>query len=220
MKIFANREQAGRELARRLHRETAYKDAIVFALPRGGVPVGYAIAETLHLPLDIVVVRKLGVPAQPELAMGAIASGGVVILNDDIVKMIGGSRELVSEVEQTERRELARRERIYRSGIAEHDISGHAAILVDDGAATGATMRAAIRAVRLHYPKLVIVALPTISVEAFRMLQLEADQLVCLQVAEPFHSVGEWYRDFDQTTDEQVTTLLSRAQSIQVNQTA
>ncbi|MES1191881.1 MAG: phosphoribosyltransferase [Steroidobacter sp.] len=220
MKIFTNREQAGRELARRLHREVNCKDAIVLALPRGGVPVGYAVAQALRLPLDILVVRKLGVPSQPELAMGAIASGDVVVLNDDIMQMINGSQALVEEVSRIERDELLRRERTYRGDLPPLQVAGHTVILVDDGAATGATMRAAVRALQQQHATQVIAALPTASVEAFHLLKQEADQVVCLQIPELFYSVGEWYQEFAQTTDQQVMDLLARARSMNITQSA
>lgn len=220
MKIFTNREQAGRELARRLHREVNCKDAIVLALPRGGVPVGYAVAQALRLPLDILVVRKLGVPSQPELAMGAIASGDVVVLNDDIMQMINGSQALVEEVSRIEREELLRRERTYRGDLPPLQVAGHTVILVDDGAATGATMRAAVRALQQQHATQVIAALPTASVEAFHLLKQEADQVVCLQIPELFYSVGEWYQEFAQTTDQQVMDLLARARSMNITQSA
>lgn len=220
MKIFTNREHAGRELARRLHREVNCKDAIVLALPRGGVPVGYAVAQALRLPLDILVVRKLGVPSQPELAMGAIASGDVVVLNDDIMHMINGSQALVEEVSRIEREELLRRERTYRGDLPPLQVAGHTVILVDDGAATGATMRAAVRALQQQHATQVIAALPTASVEAFHLLKQEADQVVCLQIPELFYSVGEWYQEFAQTTDQQVMDLLARARSMNITQSA
>ncbi|HVY24466.1 MAG TPA: phosphoribosyltransferase [Steroidobacteraceae bacterium] len=220
MKIFTNREHAGRELARRLHREVNCKDAIVLALPRGGVPVGYAVAQALRLPLDILVVRKLGVPSQPELAMGAIASGDVVVLNDDIMHMINGSQALVEEVSRIERDELLRRERTYRGDLPPLQVAGRTVILVDDGAATGATMRAAVRALQQQHATQVIAALPTASVEAFHLLKQEADQVVCLQIPELFYSVGEWYQEFAQTTDQQVMDLLARARSMNITQSA
>ena len=225
MKIFTNREQAGRELARRLHREVNCKDAIVLALPRGGVPVGYAVAEALRLPLDVLVVRKLGAPAQPELAMGAIASGNVIVLNDDIMHMINdsqsrGSQSLIEEVSRIEREELLRRERTYRGDLPPLDVAGRTVILVDDGAATGATMRAAVRALQQQHATQVVVALPTASVEAFHMLKQDADQVVCLQIPELFYSVGEWYQEFAQTTDQQVVDLLTRARSMNITQSA
>ncbi len=210
-RIFENRADAGRALARALRRFDGAQDAIVLALPRGGVPVGFEIAQSLHLPLDVLVVRKLGLPWHPELAMGAIASGGALVLNDDVLRMAGGRPEAVQQVQRQEQRELERREKAYRGARPPLDLSGRTAIVVDDGLATGATMEAAVRALRILGAKRVVVAIPVASPEARDRIAAIADEVVCLEAPPFFSAVGQWYREFGQTSDEEVGDLLGRA---------
>ena len=203
-----DRREAGAILASLLSRYAGRRDVIVLALPRGGVPVGYEVAEALGAPLDIFLVRKLGMPGHPEFAMGAIASGGVRVLSDDVVRLYGVSEEAIAEVARVEQAELERREREYRQHHAPAVVTGKVAILVDDGLATGSTMKAAIQAVRVQKPARVVVAVPVgapSSCEEFRKI---ADDVVCARTPEPFSAVGLWYQDFSQTTDDEVRTLL------------
>ena len=202
---FADRRDAGRQLAAALgkYRNT---DAVVLALPRGGVPVGYEVARALGLPLAVFVVRKLGTPGQRELAMGAIASGGVRVLNEQLISDLGISPEVIDAVAAEEERELKRRELLYGSTVPE--LRNRAVILVDDGLATGATMRAAVRAVRLHGPARIVVAVPVGASDTCDTLRREADELLCLRMPEPFSAVGLWYSRFDQTTDDEVRKLI------------
>jgi putative phosphoribosyl transferase len=208
MKTFRDRVDAGQQLANKL-RQFADANAIVLALPRGGVPVGAEVARKLHLPLDVLVVRKLGAPGQPELAMGAIASGGAVVMNPEVRAYFADQPEVVDAITQREQQELQRRERVFRATHAPLDVKDKTAIVVDDGAATGATMRAALQALRMLGARQVIVALPVCSLEAERMLSQEADKIICLEVPRTFYAVGQWYEQFDQTTDEEVRQLLS-----------
>jgi putative phosphoribosyl transferase len=212
MKRFTDRRTAGQELAERLAHYLDQPDVLVLGLPRGGVPVAYEVARFLQAPLDVMVVRKLGAPGQPELAVGAIASGGVTLLNEAIPAWFRDA----SDIERTaaaEHVELERRERIYRGEHAPLDARNRTIILVDDGAATGATMRAAVRAVRKLNAKRVVVALPVASLEAVELLRSEADEVVCLGAPLGFYSVGQWYDEFPQLTDEEVKDLLMRAKS-------
>lgn len=208
MKIFRDRIDAGRQLAQALDRFNAKPDVIVLALPRGGVPVGAEIAHTLNLPLDVLVVRKLGAPGQPELAMGAIASGGAVVMNPEVRAYFADQPKVIEAITHREHEELKRRERAYRGDRPPLDVKGKTAVLVDDGAATGATMRAAVSALRTLGAKRVIVALPVCSQEAERLLRREADETICVEVPHSFYAVGQWYEDFGQTTDEEVRELL------------
>ncbi len=205
---FGNRIEAGRKLGGELAHCRAGEKAIVLGLTRGGVPVAFAVADRLRLPLDIVVVRKLGVPWQPELAMGAIA-GSALILDHPMIEELGIAEEEVQAVIEREEKEVARREALYRSGRAAPDLTARTVILVDDGLATGSTMVAAVRAVRASKPLRVIVAVPVGSLQACRRLQAEADDVVCLDTPEYFMAVGEWYRNFDQTSDNEVVGLLA-----------
>jgi predicted phosphoribosyltransferase len=184
-------------------------DVLVLALPRGGVPVGYEVARALQAPLDIVLVRKLGVPGHEELAMGAVATGGVRVLNDDVVKPLGISDHMIEAAAAQELEELSRRERLYRGRHPVPDISGRTAILVDDGLATGATMRAAIQSLRQQRPARIVVAVPTASPDICEALRSEADDVICAMTPEPFFAVGHWYDDFTQTTDDEVRRLLT-----------
>jgi putative phosphoribosyl transferase len=208
---FANREEAGAALTERLSAYANRADVVVLALPRGGVPVGFAIAERLHVPLDVIIVRKLGVPGHEELAMGAVASGGLRVVNRDIVEAAGVEPGAIDAVARAEMRELARREALYRHGRAPPQLSGRVVILVDDGLATGSTMRVAIQAARREKPRHIVVAAPVAARETCTELSREVDEMICLHTPDPFYAVGLWYADFSQTSDEQVIELLSRA---------
>lgn len=209
--LFRNRYDAGRQLAEKLAHYADRNDVLVLALPRGGVPVGYEVAEALAAPLDVFLVRKLGVPGQEELAMGAIASGGVRVLNEPVVRMLGLSEEEIKRVEADERWELDRREREYRAGRPPLNVRGKIVVLVDDGLATGSSMRAAVAALRRLGPARVIVAVPVGARETCAEFEREADEAICASEPEPFHAVGVWYDDFAQTSDEEVHELLARA---------
>jgi putative phosphoribosyl transferase len=208
---FRDRDEAGRllgsELARRLGNA---RNIVVLALPRGGVPVGFAVAQALSAPLDVFVVRKLGVPGHEELAMGAIASGGVRVLNDEVLGYIPVTKEVIEDVATREQQELERRERAYRGNRPPLDVTGRTVIVVDDGLATGSTMRAAVQALRKKQPRSIIVAVPVAARQTCIDLRAEVDDLVCLRTPEPFQAVGLWYENFDQTTDEEVHDLLDR----------
>jgi predicted phosphoribosyltransferase len=208
---FGDRREAGVVLADRLNEFADRDDVVVLALPRGGVPVGYEVARALGAQLDVFVVRKLGLPGHPELAMGAIASGDVRVLNKDVLESYPVSRSAIEAVTRTERVELERRERTYRDGWPLVPIEGRVVILVDDGLATGSTMRAAVLAVRRLHPARVIVAVPVGAVQTCQALREVADEVVCAFTPEPFRAVGLWYADFSQTTDEEVQQLLARA---------
>jgi predicted phosphoribosyltransferase len=205
---FRDRRAAGRALAQALGAYADQADVRVLALPRGGVPVAFEVARALHAPLDVFVVRKLGVPGHEEYAMGAIATGQVQVLDDDVVRQLGISEAAVARVVQAERVELERREQCYRSGRPALDVCGCKVLLVDDGLATGSTMRAAVRALRLLQPARVVVCSPVASVQAAALLRGEADEVTCLLTPPHFHAVGAWYTDFSQTTDEEVMQLL------------
>jgi predicted phosphoribosyltransferase len=205
---FANRREAGVELAERLRSYKGRGDAIVLALPRGGVPIGYEVALQLSIPLDIFVVRKLGVPGHRELAMGAIASGGVRILNADVVEWYGIPTETIDEVTHEEAAELERRERAYRDGREPLPLENRVVLLIDDGLATGSTMKAAVEAVRAHEPARIVVAVPVGAPDTCQELATLADDVVCARTPQPFSAVGMWYRDFSETSDDEVRTLL------------
>ena len=206
--LFQDRVEAGSQLAERLQRYADRDDVMVLALPRGGVPVGYEVAGALRLPFDVFVVRKLGVPGHEELAMGAIASGGVLLVNQDVVNALGIPDRVIDSVAKTEQAELARRERLYRDTRPPANLTNKTVILVDDGLATGSTMRAAVQAVRQHHPARVIVAVPVGAAETCSELDREADEVVCVRMPEPFVAVGLWYRDFTPTSDNEVRALL------------
>jgi putative phosphoribosyl transferase len=205
---FRDRVQAGQFLSRKLKAYADRTDVIVLALPRGGVPVGLEVARLLHAPLDVFLVRKLGTPGQEELAMGAIASGGIRVLNDEVVEFLHVPERVIDSVTARELRELARRERLYREGRPPLDVTDRAVILVDDGLATGSTMRAAVAALRQAKPKRIVVAVPLAAAPTCRDLRGEVDELVCLQTPEPFYSVGFWYEDFSQTSDDDIREML------------
>jgi predicted phosphoribosyltransferase len=206
---FLDRTEAGRVLAKRLGRFARRKDVVVLGLPRGGVPVAYEVAAALGAPLDVFLVRKLGVPGHRELAMGAIASGGTRVLNEDVLRELHLGESEIEAVVAEEERELERRERTY--GGRGHDVEGKVVVLVDDGLATGATMRAAVAALRQRHPARIVVAVPTAPPSTCAEVGAEADEIVCAMTPEPFHAVGAWYEDFDQTTDDEVRQLLDRA---------
>ena len=208
---FDDRLQAGRQLAESLSGLTGREHLLVLALPRGGVPVGAEVARALDAPLDLMLVRKLGVPVQPELAMGAIASGGVRVMNWPIVHATGVTQSMIESVARAETAELERRERLYRGGRPPPLIQGRELILVDDGLATGATMRAAVAAAAAQRPAGITVAVPVASAEAVALLMEEADAVVCLATPDPFIGVGRWYRSFPQTDDDEVSGLLRAA---------
>jgi predicted phosphoribosyltransferase len=209
MERFTNRREAGHALARHLRAFANDSDAVVLALPRGGVPVAYEIARELDLPLDVFIVRKLGVPRYEELAMGAIASGGARVLNDEVVHRLGISEEEIDAVAAREQLELERREREYRGDTSPLDVTGKTAILVDDGLATGSTMRAAIQALRQKNAGQIIVAVPVGAPDSCERIAREADRVLCAIQPEDFQAVGAWYEDFSQTTDAEVCELLS-----------
>ena len=208
--LFRDRRDAGRLLAEKLAAYANRPDALVLALPRGGVPVAYEVARALGAPLDVFVVRKLGVPGYEELAMGAVATGGVRVLNDQLVERLGIPEQMIDAVAARELQELARRERRYRGGRPPPDVRGRTVILVDDGLATGATMHAAIEALRQQKPTRIVVAVPTASPETCEEMKTKADDVICAITPAPFQAVGRWYQDFSQTTDEEVEALLSR----------
>jgi predicted phosphoribosyltransferase len=211
MRPFANRVDGGRQLARALAALQGRPDLMVLGLPRGGVPVAAEVARALGSPLDVFLVRKIGVPGHEELAMGAIAEGGVEVLNDRLIAELGIPAAVVNQVAARERVELERRQRVYRGDRTRPDVTGRTVIVVDDGLATGATMEAAILALRKLGPAAVIAAAPVGAGETCARLRTHADQVVCAEVPDDFGAVGEWYRDFDQTTDEEVRRLIAAA---------
>jgi predicted phosphoribosyltransferase len=209
--MFRDRVEAGDVLAERLGHYADRSDVLVLALPRGGVPVAARVAEALGAPLDVFVVRKLGVPGHEELAMGAIASGGVRVVNDQVVGRLGLGEAVLDRVAEAEGRELERRERSYREGRGPPDLTGRVVILVDDGLATGSTMRAAVAAARRLHPARVVVAVPTAPASTCQQLRGEADEVICATTPRPFRAVGFSYRSFPQTSDREVTDLLRSA---------
>jgi predicted phosphoribosyltransferase len=208
---FADRAEAGRELARKLARYAHRPGVIVLALPRGGVPVAYEVARALGVPLDVFLVRKLGVPGREELAMGAIATGGVRLLNEEVVRGLRIPPHVIDAVAAGERKELDRRERSYRDDRPAPDVRGKTVILVDDGLATGSSMRAAVAALRNAGPARIVVAVPVAAPSTCAEFRDEVEDVVCARTPEPFHAVGLWYDDFSQTTDAEVRDLLARA---------
>lgn len=209
--IFRNRTEAGRLLAAELMHCARWPDVIVLGLPRGGIPVAFEVATALRVPLDVFVVRKLGVPDQPELAMGAIASGGVRVINGGVVRELGIPMGDIEAVAAAEGKELERREATYRGSRSQPEVRGRTVILIDDGVATGSTMRAAIRALNSQRPARLIVGVPTAAGPTWCELRTEVDEFVALMTPEPFCGVGEWYEDFDQTSDSEVIGLMERA---------
>jgi len=212
--VFLDRFDAGRVLAAKVWNFANRTDTVVLALPRGGVPVGFEVAEALNAPLDVFVVRKLGVPGYAELAMGAIASGGVRVLNGNVVQNLGIPDEVINRVAAKEERELERREREYRDGRSPVEVQGRTVILVDDGLATGSSMRVAVGALKRKRPAQIVVAVPVGDPAACAELEPEVDQVICAVMPKAFRSVSQWYDDFAQTTDEVVRDLLSRTASL------
>lgn len=210
--IFRDRWQAGRELAEELSRYRNHENTIVLGIPRGGLPVAYEVAAALHLPLDVYVVRKLGMPGHEEFAIGAIASGGVRVLNEDAIGHIFHARDIIESVAEREQRELERRETLYRGNRPLLDPKGKVVLVVDDGLATGSTMRAAVAALRQHGAAKIVVAIPVAPPETVSVLETEADKVVCVLEPDNFMAVGQFYEDFSQTTDEEVSEILARAE--------
>ncbi len=211
MERFRNREEAGRKLGDRLASYADREGVIVLGLARGGLPVAFEVARRLKAPMDVFLVRKLGVPGREELAMGAIASGGIRVLNDDVVRALGVSADAIERVAEREREELERRERAYRGDRPSPTLQGRTVILVDDGMATGASMKSAVAAVKQAEPAAVVVAVPTAAPETVNEISEQVDDVVSLMTPRPFMAVGTWYVDFAQTTDRQVTDYLDRA---------
>jgi putative phosphoribosyl transferase len=208
---YRNRTEAGRLLAKKLMAYANRTDVLVLGLPRGGVPVAFEVAQALDAPLDVFLVRKLGVPGHEELAMGAIASGGVRVLNQGVVNNLHIPGEVIDAIAADEQRELERRARLYRGDRPPPDVRGRTVILIDDGLATGSTMHAAARALRSQNPAAIVVAVPVAAEETCHEFRSEVDEVVCVYTPEPFFAVGLWYEDFAQTSDEKVRELLARA---------
>jgi len=209
--VFRDRRDAGRALAKVLAGYAKRPDVTVLALPRGGVPVGFEVARALHAPLDVFIVRKLGVPGHEEYAMGAIASGGVRVVNERAVRLLDIDDATLETVIRLEQQELERRERLYRDDLPPPDVRGRAALLVDDGLATGSTMLAAVRALRTRRPERIVVAVPIAAAETCEQLRSDADEVICASTPELFRAVGLWYEDFSQTSDDEVRDLLARS---------
>lgn len=218
MALFKDRTDAGQKLAQKLLAYADRTDVVVLALPRGGVPVAFEVAKVLHAPLDIFMVRKLGVPGHEELAMGAMASGGRRVLNDNVIEILEITDELIDQAVAKEQQELKRRERAYRGDRPKPQVHQRTVILVDDGLATGASMRAAIGALRSQQPAHIIVAVPTAAPETCAQFEDEVDDIICATTPEPFGGVGAWYDDFSQTTDAQVRELLDQAARLALQQ--
>ena len=211
MMIYRDRTDAGQKLAERLTAYADRADVLVLALPRGGVPVAFEVARALRAPLDIFLVRKLGVPGHEELAMGAIATGGVRVLNEETLRYLHVPDAVIDAVAADELRELERREQLYRGDKPAPDVKGKTVVLVDDGLATGSTMRAAAAALRQQQPARIVVAVPVSARQTCDEYRMGVDEIICAITPEPFHAVGLWYKDFSQTTDEEVRDLLARA---------
>jgi putative phosphoribosyl transferase len=211
--IYRDRSDAGKKLATKLLKFKDRDDVVVLALPRGGVPVAYEVAQMLHAPLDIFLVRKLGVPGHEELAMGAISTGGVRVINDDVVEYLRIPPRVIDAIAAREMQELKRREMKYRGSRPEPDVSGKTVILVDDGLATGSTIRAAAQALRQQMPARIVVAVPVSAPQTCDEYRIGADEIICAVTPEPFLGVGQWYDDFSQTTDEEVHDLLELARA-------
>jgi predicted phosphoribosyltransferase len=208
---FFNRTEAGQFLAKNLSNYANQEDVLVLALPRGGVPVAAEVAKKLNAPLDVFVVRKLGLPGHPELAMGAIASGGVRVFNGEVVNALRIPDEVIDAVSAEELIELERREKAYRTGLPPFDVEGKTIIVVDDGIATGSTMLAAVSALRQLNAARIIIAAPVVAASTYREMQRQADEVVAVILPERFYAVGQWYEDFSQTSDEEVRELLAQA---------
>ncbi|KKG14789.1 phosphoribosyl transferase [Methanosarcina sp. 2.H.T.1A.6] len=213
MAIFKNRADAGKRLAKELMTYSNRPDVLILALPRGGVPVAFEVAKKLNVKMDVFVVRKLGVPGNEDLAMGAIASEDVRVLNEDIVRSFKIPDRVIATIAINELRELERRERIYRRNHPKLNISGMTVILIDDGIATGASMHAVVEALKTKNPAKLVVAVPTASPDTRSFFEDKVDEIICITTPEPFYSVGTWYGDFSQTTDEEVCELLDKARN-------
>jgi predicted phosphoribosyltransferase len=211
VRVFRDRQEAGVNLAAKLEHYAGDPNVVVLGLPRGGVPVAYQVARVLRAPLDVFLVRKLGVPGHRELAMGAIASGGVRVLNSDVVNALHIAEPIIDAVAAQELKEVERQQHAYRGDIPFPDLKGRTVIVVDDGLATGSTMRAAVRALRQMQPGRIVVAAPVAAAETCRSLAKEADEVVCVSTPEEFYAVSLWYQEFSQTTDEEVRFLLESA---------
>ena len=211
MTPFKDRRDAGKKLAQKLLSYAEQPNVLILALPRGGVPVAYEVAQALKAPLDIFIVRKLGLPGREELAMGAVASGGIRVLNSDIIRMLSIPEEVIHFVAKNELQEVQRRERLYRRNCPSPEIRDRTVILIDDGLATGASMRAAIAGLRAHHPSRIVVAVPAAAPDVCKAFQPEVDEMVCAVTPEPFYGVGRWYEDFTQVTDEEVRILFEEA---------
>lgn len=211
MKLFTNRSDAGKHLAKELMHYAGRPDVVVLALPRGGVPVAYEVAKALHAPLDVFLVRKLGLPGQEELAMGAIASGGVRALNEELIRSLDIPEEILERVTQREERELQRREQLYRGSRPRPELKGKTTILIDDGLATGASMHAAVKGVRAFEPGRIVVAVPVADRGTCAGFKDEVDEIICIANPRPFWGVGAWYVDFSQVSDKEVQQLLETA---------
>ena len=209
--LFRDRPHAGKVLARLLARFAGTPGLLVLGLPRGGVPVAFEVAQALHAPLDVLVARKLGVPGHPEYAMGAIASGGVRLLNDKVVSLLDIPPQAIEMVIRAEQHELARRERLYRGTLRPPDVHGRTVLVIDDGLATGSTMQAAVKALRQQQPVRICVAVPIAAPDSCQALRAEADDVLCAAMPQPLHAVGLWYQHFEQTSDGEVSGLLARA---------
>jgi putative phosphoribosyl transferase len=216
--IYHDRIDAGKHLAAHLTHYAGRDDVLVLALPRGGVPVAFEVARALNAPLDIFLVRKLGVPGHEELAMGAIATGGVRVLNDDVLEYLRVPPGVIESIASNELRELERRERDYRGYRAELEVKGKVAILVDDGLATGSTMRAAVAALRQQNPARIVVAVPVSAPQTCDEYRMGVDEIICATTPQLFLGVGQWYRDFSQTTDDEVRQLLANAQTVHASE--
>jgi putative phosphoribosyl transferase len=214
MKRFVDRADAGRALAASLKEYEIDPDTIVLAIPRGGVPVAFEIAVTLEVRMDVLIVRKIGVPWNPEYAVGAVASDGIVVMDEAMMHQLGLTPVGMAPIVRAELDELERRERLYRGDEPYPELEGHTVLLVDDGLATGSTMLAAIKAVRTRSPRRVVVAVPIASAEACADLDQAADRTICLETPDPFYGVGVWYEDFSETSDEQVLALLAQARVV------
>lgn len=211
MSAFRDRRDAGKKLAQALSHYADRSDVTIFALPRGGVPVAYEVALALNAPMDVFIVRKLGLPGREELAIGAIASGGVRVLNEDVVRILNVPQEVINIVVQRERQELKRREQIYRGDRIPPEVRDRTVILIDDGLATGASMRAAVIGVQAQGPARTVIAVPTAAREVCDAFQFNVDEMVCLTTPEPFYGVSRWYEVFSQVDDEEVRVLLEEA---------
>lgn len=218
--LFPDRAEAGRRLAELLQDYKEHADVIVLGLPRGGVPIAFEVAQALRAPLDVLLVRKLGVPGHEELAMGAIASGDVRFINEDLVKTLKISPDAIEQEAAAELKELERREHLYRADRPPLDLRDRTVILIDDGLATGATMRVSANAVRQQQPKQIIAAVPVAAPEICDPTRLEVDEVRCVETPQPFYAVGLWYKNFPQTSDAEVRDLLRRAQEQQLTGTA